>query len=128
MEKKRGQITVFMILGVMLLFIFFFLLQFTSSLQKKQLTAAQEDVFTNALHKETLRIYVEDCLEDELPEGLTLLGSQGAIWRDQGGSRIFLEGVNGLSLGGEKISYVISLPLTAEENKYPCSSGDPTEG
>ena len=126
MGKKRGQITIFMILGVMLLFIFFFLLQFTSSLQKRQLTAAQEDILTNALHKETLRIYVEDCLEDELPEGLTLLGSQGAIWRDQGGSRAFLPGVNGLSLGGEKISYAIS--LTAEENKYPCSSGDPTEG
>ena len=60
MEKKRGQITVFMILGVMLLFIFFFLLQFASSLQKKQLTAAQEDVMTKALHKETLRICIPD--------------------------------------------------------------------
>ena len=58
MGKKRGQITIFMILGVMLLFIFFFLLQFTSSLQKRQLTAAQEDILTNALHKETLRIYM----------------------------------------------------------------------
>ncbi|MEK6901566.1 MAG: hypothetical protein AABX37_04440, partial [Nanoarchaeota archaeon] len=128
MGKKRGQITIFIILGVMLLFIFLFLLQFTSSLQKKQLTQAQEEVFTKALHKETLRIYVEDCLEDELPAGLTLLGSQGAIWREQGGSRNFFSGSNGVLVGNQNISYALSLPLTAEENKYPCSAGDPTIG
>ncbi len=83
---------------------------------------------TKALHKETLRIYVEDCLEDELPEGLKLLGSQGAIWREQGGSRTFAPGINGMEVGNQNISYSISLPFTEEENKYPCSSGDPTVG
>src|SRR3989344_4506495 len=131
--EKRAQITIFMILGVLLLVIFLFLMQVASQAQKSQFLTEQEKVFSKAFKKESLRLYVDDCLRDELEKGLILLGKQGTIWADQpGGIKQFSEGQNGLTYStteevGEFHSGRIAYAITDEHylqfpSAYPCDS------
>src|SRR3989338_5859199 len=94
---KKGQITIFMILGLLILIAFIFVYSLTAGIEKGQLQEAQEKTLTKVFKKEALRIFVEDCLTDELEKGLILLGQQGGLWDDQvGGTRPFEEGFPGL--------------------------------
>ncbi len=124
-SNKKAQITIFMIVGLVILFTFVFLFQLVNSVQKDRLTSEQEKVFTKVFKKEAMRIYVEDCLSDELEEALIILGQQGRVWSDQpGGVKEFSENINGVENppgSGNRLSYGLAktqdLPY---ENAYPC--------
>jgi hypothetical protein len=124
---KKAQITIFMIVGLVILFVFIFLFQLVNSTQKERLSSEQEKVFTKVFKKEAMRIYVQDCLSDELEEALILIGQQGRIWSDQaGGLKEFSEGINGLENppgSDNRISYGLAktqdLPYN---NSYPCNN------
>ncbi len=122
--EKRAQITIFMILGILLLLLFLFLMQVASHAQKSQFLTEQEKVFSKAFKKESLRLYVDDCLQDELEKGLILLGKQGTLWADQpGGIKPFSEGINGITYGPDKIFYSITdEPYFQFPGAYPCDS------
>ena len=118
-----------MILGIMLLFIAIFIITLTFSVRKEQLAGQQEKVLSNIFKKEALRIYVEDCLQDNLEQGLILLGKQGRIWQDQpGGTAIFVQGITGItypSENGNRIAYGITkeiYPKKETENSFPCDN------
>ena len=83
--SRKGQLTMFIILGVVILFIFLFLIQMSSQFVLQQLEQSSEDVFSKAFKKEGLRIFVEDCLEDELRDAILLSGKQeyGTISREE---------------------------------------------
>ena len=121
---KRGQVTIFILLGLVILFIFLFLIQLTTTQKKEALKMEQEDTFTKIFKKEALRIYVEDCLSDELEKGLVLLGRQGKIWAGQpGGTVEFVEGRNGITYqagSGERIAYAITAEDSTPADAYPC--------
>ena len=121
--SRSGQITVFMILGLLILFIFIFVFGLSAGVKKGQLQEIQEKTLTKAFKKEALRIFVEDCLTDELEKGLVLIGKQGRLWSDQpGGTRNFEEGISGISVGNDRIFYgIIRDPYLEYENAYPCS-------
>jgi len=127
LHSRRAQVTIFMIVGLLILFVAIFLIQLTSSIRKEQLTGQQEKVFGNLFQKEGLRIGVEDCFHDILEEGIILLGKQGRIWSDQpGGSLEFVESVTGTTPLGSKdrIAYAITNEIYPKdiqsENPYPC--------
>ncbi|PIN76714.1 hypothetical protein COV17_01470, partial [Candidatus Woesearchaeota archaeon CG10_big_fil_rev_8_21_14_0_10_36_11] len=133
MGKKRGfanssaQITLFMILGIVLLFITIFFIMLTTSLQKDQLKEEQEKVFTAAFYKEGLRLFVEDALKDELSAGLLLMGKQGRIWKEQGGVLECVSDVNCITLPDEdpalggRVFIGIQEPETTQyPESYPC--------
>jgi hypothetical protein len=126
LPNRSAQITVFMIVGLVLLFIFLLLIQLTSSITKENLEIEKEKVVTKAFEKEALRIYVEDCLNDELERGLILLGQQGRIWSDQpGGTKKFADGISGINYQPdnniERISYGIAQEkYLTYPNAYPC--------
>lgn len=142
MDKKRltrgstkAQITIFIILGLVLLAVFFFLFYLTSTLAKSQLGGERERLQLHAFQKEALRIYLDDCLSDELEMGLLLLGKQGRLWDDQpGGRKFFEEGRTGFTLNAqEKIagyhSGQVAYAITNESshyfqhfNAYPCNN------
>ncbi len=124
LSNNRGQITIFMILGLLILISFIFVYSLTSGIKKGQLQETQEKTFTKSFKKEALRIFVEDCLTDELEKGLIFIGRQGRLWNDQpGGTRQFEEGVSGTALGGERIFYAITNDVFSEfPNAYPCSN------
>ena len=126
-RKKKAQITVFMIIGILLLFMFIFMIKLTSTIKTSQLEMEKEKVFTKAFKKEAMRIFIEDCLNDELERGLILLGKQGRIWDDQPGGKVsFLEGYSGITyLPGEeggRVYYGINQEHYNFFNAYPCAN------
>ncbi len=99
MGKKRAQVTVFLIVGIIMVVAFLFVLFLASSLSKSRLQTVKEGLELKAFQKEALRIYMDDCLTDELEMGLLLLGKQGRIWQGQpGGRKFFEEGKTGLTI------------------------------
>ena len=140
MDNKRGdfaslstkaQITIFMILGLIILFVFLFVIQLSVRVNQEKLDISKEKVFDTAFKKEGLRLYVDDCLQDELEKGLLLLGRQGRLWADQPGGRLNFEpGRSGIVYApGEQVSEFdssrVAYGLTRKtyiehENAYPC--------
>ena len=124
LRTRSGQITVFMILGLLVLFIFIFVFSLSAGVKKGQLQDIQEKTLTKTFKKEALRIFVEDCLTDELEKGLVLIGKQGRLWSDQpGGTRNFEEAISGVTVGNERVFYgLIRDPYLEYENAYPCGN------
>jgi len=127
-SSKRAQITIFIIVGILILFIFLSILMLTNQLRKGQLQTEQEKVLSKVFQKEALRIFVEDCLADGIEKGLILLGKQGRIWKDQGGLTSFSKGITGITYGPdeEKIAYGITRgeePFQYPE-AYPCATDE----
>jgi hypothetical protein len=123
--SKKAQITIFMIVGVIILFTFIFLFQLVNSAQKNKLVSEQEKVFTKAFKKEAMRIYVEDCLSDELEEALIMVGQQGRVWSGQpGGIKEFSADINGVENppgSGNRLSYGLARTQNLQyDNSYPC--------
>ena len=127
-HSRKAQLTIFMIVGLILFFTFLFVIMLFSSVQKNQLEGEREKVYTRALEKEALRLYVQDCMEDTLVTGLQFLGKQGRIWADQGGVQEFAESVNGVQVGEDRIAYGIVRDTYEDynepEEKYPCPAGE----
>lgn len=124
--KKRGQVTVFIILGLVLLFTFIFIFQLAKKVQIEPLASEQERMVKKVFQKEGLRVYIDDCLTDALEEGLELIGRQGTIWKEQGGRSNFISGTTGTSyFGEENIFYGITKKNHFPDNQYPCRKGPP---
>ncbi len=124
-RNKQAQVTVFIILGLLLLFVFLFTIKLAGDVKKSDLEAEKEKVVSKTFKKEALRIYVEDCLNDALEQGLILLGKQGRIWKGQpGGTKPFLEGETGVTFtAGDRIYYGISNEKYLQhQNAYPCNN------
>ena len=128
--STRAQITIFMVLGVVILFIFLFLIIMTSRVALNPLEESREEIFSKAFRKEAMRIFVEDCLRDELRSALRLIGKQGGkIWDDQvGGSEQFAPGVSGIfdASSGDRVAYALTRKEYLVEppergNPYPCN-------
>ena len=130
MFKKRGQITLFIILGVLTLVVFLVLMQVSSQIKKANLDKEKASVYQKVFEKEGFRLFIEDCIEDELQGGLELIGKQGRIWKGQpGGTMEFIDGINGKEIPGEndgKVAYGITKNNYADfghpEEAYPCKS------
>ncbi len=120
--SKNGQISVFIIVGIITLFIFLSLLQLSVKFQTKQLQQAKEDVYSSLFSREALRIYVDKCLNEGLSQGLDLLGRQGRIWNDQpGGRETFAESLTGVTVGANRVAYgIIDKSYQQHPNAYPC--------
>ncbi len=75
---SKGQITVFIILGILLLGIFALFLYFTGSVVEEAAESASEPI-TEDVSSEfiALQSYTESCLESTATEALILLGQQG---------------------------------------------------
>jgi len=123
--NKSAQITVFIILGLLLLFIFMMTIKLATDAKLSDLEAEKEKVISKSFKKEALRIYVEDCLNDALEDGLVLIGKQGRLWQGQpGGTKPFVEGITGVTYQpGERIFYGISNEnYPPHQNAYPCKN------
>ncbi len=133
MYPKRGQITLFIIIGVLVIAVFLAVIFSVADVAKKQVKSEAERIGRAALPREFIRIYIDDCLNDAFTRGLVLLGRQGGkIWQEQGGRVAFEEGVNGLTLNptetyGRYSTGRVAYGIKAEEyfhypNAYPCNS------
>ena len=84
--EKRGQITLFMIVGVIILFVFGFMYFVVNAVQKAKMEAKADEVAQEISEISGLDYYVTLCLKDASVEAIELMGNQGGnIYEDQGG-------------------------------------------
>ena len=77
--NRKGQITVFIILGILIVLVFslFFILKQTSVSKNVKVT---EEVLT-PLQGDNIKLFVESCLNRVSEEGLVLIGRQGGYYQ-----------------------------------------------
>ena len=126
MVKKRAQVTIFMILGIVILFIFVFLFMFQAKVVTTELERSKENVFLGVFQKEALRIFINDCLWDEVRNGLVTIGKQGTLWDNQpGGTVPFTDGETGVQfISGDENRIAYALKDKVYEQfpyAYPCT-------
>ncbi len=76
--SKQGQVTIFIIIGIVILFIFSGVLYITKVATKEELTAEGEPIVAAVPQEfQPLQIYTENCLAQVGRRGLLVLGQQG---------------------------------------------------
>ncbi|MBN2420798.1 hypothetical protein JXB27_00805 [Candidatus Woesearchaeota archaeon] len=124
---KKGQLTIFIILGLVIISIFGFVFFATVNIQRQEQRAQAERVINEILQTTSLRFYVNQCTEKALQNGIDLLSKQGGkIFPEQRGSLMLPESSEKAFQGreGDKI-YLISYGIlngSSSLPKYPCSS------
>ena len=80
---KRGQVTIFLIVGIVLLGLFSGVFYLVSTINQDQLKGEQETPLYSEVRPQFV-IFVEGCLEQTAEPGLYLLGKQGGIIYPEG--------------------------------------------
>ena len=130
--NKRGQITVFIIIGILILFAFalvFFI--YSSSVEKKEISARPviEQVPTEL---NPLVLYVEDCIRQTAERGLIVLGENGGyINPDDHGVYSYedpsdFDGVMISKNSDTKVPYWLYSRISNNENSISCDSLAPS--
>lgn len=97
MIGKRGQITLMVIIGIILLFAISIILYLQTNTVNRQLQAQADKSINDFLEISSIKYYVTSCLDKVSAEGLTLLTEQGGvIYKNQGGlyPNPSIEGIN----------------------------------
>jgi hypothetical protein len=76
-RKVKSQITIFLLVGIMLVFIVIFVFSLIYSISKEKITSQQETISTTNNKAEVLRTLVEQCLEDVGENALITIGYRG---------------------------------------------------
>ncbi len=120
--RRKGQVTIFIITALLVFMVFIMILMMVFSAQNQQLEASKEKAQLKSLQKESVRLFVENCLDKSLEKGLRLLGEQGgAIWADQGGRKIY-DDKKGFYFGDKRVAYAITYS-EGDFLSYPCGKG-----
>jgi len=126
---KQGQVTIFIIIGILVLFIFSGILYITKVTTKSELTAAGEPVIAAAPQEfKPLQSFTEDCLAQTGRRGLLVLGQQGGyIYPDLAGTYSSADPTNadGLDLQPIKVPYWYYNALSNENPQVSYSSKKP---
>ena len=127
--NKKGQVTIFIIVGIVILFTFAGVMFVTQKATGETLTAEGEPLITSVPSVFVpLQTYTENCLEQVGKQGLILLGQQGGyIYPDLVGqySADDPSEADGLLLGGVKVPYWHYNVQGNKENKIVFSSLQP---
>lgn len=101
-----------------------FLYYIVSTVTITDLETEQETGIAGIFQKEGLRLFVDDCIEDSLEEGLIKIGEGGRLWYESSeieGTLTFSENINGINYGGGQ--YYLGLTHSPDEEfpeNYPC--------
>jgi hypothetical protein len=77
-SSKKGQVTIFIIVGIVLLFAFAGIMYFTKSVTKDKLTAEGDPVLSAVPAEfQSISTYTESCVSQYAKKGLVILGQQG---------------------------------------------------
>lgn len=121
MFKKRGQVTLFIIIGViMLLFLCFVIYTKMSNSSKID----YENVKSVNLNQESIKNYVETCLSMAVEEALWKVGAHGGYIDPKGNSNYREIGVSEFYQGRlPGVTYInnISVPYYIDSQRYPLS-------
>lgn len=125
-HSNKSQLTMFIILGIVIISIFGFVFFATGQIARQRTEQQAEQIFAEILETTSLKFYVNRCTERALSEGIDLVSKQGGrIYFSQGGpesnnyEKVFLLEDKGKTYD---IGYGIlkeNLPLP----QYPCKIG-----
>lgn len=119
LTRRKAQITLFIILGIIILIIFWFTYQFVSSSTQQRMQTQVERAVKDIISFPALKFTIEGCLKDALEDGLILIGNQGGyIFPGQPGSIIPWA----LTTTGENTTYLILNSSSFQTPAYPCLS------
>src|SRR3989344_3878825 len=114
---KNGQITLFIIVGIVILSIFVFLFTITASLSEDKLERQRERAVSSALDTTLIQRYASVCVDNALETGLRLIGLQGgSLFAWQPGGVVTPDHI---LFRGNNVSFGIMAPLRPP--LYPCS-------
>lgn len=86
MRGVKGQVTVFVIVGLVLLLSFVLIMSVQQTALNKKLDSQAKDAVTDFVELNSLNQYVKGCLDLVASDGLSLLGEQGGVlYQYQGG-------------------------------------------
>ncbi len=109
LHSRRGQLTVFIIVGILILFTFTAVLFFTRTLTRDPLAGEREPVIAAVPAEfQPLQSYTESCLSQTARQGLLLLGEQGGyIYPEMAGDYSSSDptGADGVDLQPAKVPY-----------------------
>ena len=122
--QRKGQITIFIILGMVLLASAAFLYYIVSEITVSELESEQEVGIAGLFQKEGLRLFVEDCAKAALEDALIAVGEGGRIWYDSSqveNALSFSEDINGIQYQGNLFYLGITNDLDSiHPESYPC--------
>ncbi len=132
-SKKNGQITLFMIAGLVLLLVVLMLFFLTNFYSKQKLVQQREQAVSGLLQAKNIQNFVSQCVEDGLKSGLELIGKQGGyIFEGQLGGLYtpgykeingeFSKESGGSGAGGnkERIAFAVEPSANNLPPVYPC--------
>jgi hypothetical protein len=74
---KRGQLTIFLIMGILIVMVFMFTYFILAGTSKQKLESEAQEVIETGLQRGAFQFLVEECTKDVLKEGLYLIGQHG---------------------------------------------------
>ncbi len=78
-HSKKAQLTVFIILGIVIIIIFGFVFYVSGSVQNTNIQAEAQKVLNDIVASQPLRFYVSQCGDKALASGIDILSKQGGI-------------------------------------------------
>jgi hypothetical protein len=118
--QKRGQITAFIIVAIVIAIIFFSLFAVTQRMKRAKLEARADEIQAELLETTGFNYYVTLCVRKAVGDGLELLGRQGGnIYSHQNGTAD-LYATPHVRYGENEISYmIVRSPLLGKEIPVP---------
>ncbi|MBU2561913.1 MAG: hypothetical protein KKD17_06460, partial [Nanoarchaeota archaeon] len=123
MKGRKAQLTLFFLIGLLMIAAFSFLWYLNTRLAQEQLQAPTEKLIADLMKTGAIPYYVGVCLENVSKEGVLLVGQQGGdIFMDQGGPAPSPTRFIPL---GSRVTYGISAPFLVNKTVYPYPPGYP---
>ena len=117
--EREGQITMFIIIGFVLLFTFSFIYFITTVQNEESNKSNIEKLTSDVLQSKAPTSYTKQCVQDSLEQGLFLLGRQGGyIFKDQIGSKVLFD-ISSVQYEENRVAYIVQ-PLDRLPPYYPC--------
>ena len=123
-HKKRGQITIFIIIGILFFATFgigaYFVSTALKTTSEQQLDKINQDLFQTS----GLEEYTNRCLQKSLEDGIKQLGLQGGyFYSDQPGTLLPRALKIDRQLFNKNVTYLIINSFTTKAPEYPCFTG-----
>ena len=133
-NNKKAQITLFILIGIVIISIYFFMNYLNTTVAEAQTDAAAQRVGQDLLQSQAVQYYAKLCLEKTTKEALWLVGLQGGnIYSYQGG--MIPENIKTIQISSSiqaypstKVSYGIKKPLLNNYSLYPHPPNYPGKG
>jgi len=98
-----------------------FMLLLVNNVQDNQLQTSLDETHSKLFRSESARLFIQDCLLDELDTALIELSKGGRLFYPYNNLE-FQDGVNGVMFEGDQVYFGITYEENEEPASYPCES------